>query len=119
MRKPKNYSYISKLFYCRTSFPFDTQICALDFRFQRYFFDTVDVVIVRSNTSYLFDKFPNDEWVQINESSVALNFSTKLYGAYENGSSDEHSSSQLDNFMTGIQARIALKRLVTYYVINL
>ena len=102
-----------------TSFPFDTQVCELNIRFDRYFFDTVDVVLARSATTYKFDGITNDEWEYVGESDEALNFSVNTYSVYDNGSLSASPASSLSNFQTGFKVSVTLKRYMNYYMVTL
>ena len=66
-------------------FPFDTQWCVLTFRFERVFFNGVDVVMVTEGTTFKFDWLANDEWEYVNDSTVATNFSSTLSTVFPNG----------------------------------
>lgn len=94
-------------------------MCELTIHFDRYFFDTIDVVLARSNTTYKFDGITNDEWEYVGETDEALNFSVNTYAMYDNGSLSSSPASSLSNFQTGFKVRVSLKRYVNYYMVTL
>ena len=54
-------------------FPFDTQVCGLQFELERYFFEgNIDVILVRANYTYQFLDASNEEWELLSMSSVPV-----------------------------------------------
>lgn len=55
------------------------------FRFERVFFNGVDVVMAVDTSTFKFDGLANDEWEYINDSTTAVNFSSTLCTVFPNG----------------------------------
>ena len=102
------------------NFPFDTQTCEISYLNVRQFvgLNGMDVVLVKSPTTYRFKYFPNDEWEVINVKTIENNVSVSQYSSYSNGSLSEHPVFVFNNLMNGFTVSISLRRFNNYYLVN-
>ena len=108
---------------CETNlwnFPFDTQTCDIIYLGNRQFLglNGMDVVLVKSPTTYRFKSFPNDEWEVVNIQTTVINISMSQYSYYSNGSLSEQPVLVLNNIMNGFNVSITLHRFYNYYLVN-
>lgn len=102
------------------NFPYDTQTCEISYLGIRQFFglNGMDLVFVKSPTTYRFKYFPNDEWEIISVQTNVTNISINQYNYYANGSLSQQPVLELNNIMNGFTVTIILKRFYNYYLVN-
>lgn len=100
-------------------FPFDTQVCFLEFALDRYFIRELDVVLSRLIHTYKMENFTNEEWtlVSVAHSPVNISFFEKL--VYPNGSSSKSVVREVSNVQTGFRVNITMRRHPAFYVVNM
>ena len=100
------------------NFPFDMQNCEISYLGARQFLNGMDVVLVKSPTTYRFKYFPNDEWEVINVKTIENNVTINQYSSYSNGSISEQPVFVFNNLMNGFTVSISLRRFYNYYLVN-
>lgn len=102
------------------NFPFDTQNCEISYLGTRQFLglNGMDVVLVKSPTTYRFKSFPNDEWEIINVQTTTNNVSVKQYDYSSSGSLSDQPALVLENIMNGFTVTIRLRRFYNYFLVN-
>ena len=104
-------------------FPFDRQICQLQFSLERYFEHFFkpgfDVKLVPRNESEagLFEWFENDEWELIKVTQETRNYTYQKI--QQNNQQLEIKFSGNETFMTGFEVNITLQRYPHFYVVNI
>ena len=89
-------------------FPFDEQICILEFDFERFFFDEDDLFLERLNYTYQFQSFENEEWYLLNVVTLPQNITFKQIQVNSTGYSDGIVDYTIDHAKTGFQVNIML-----------
>lgn len=101
-----------------TSFPFDTQVCSIDFAINRYFFVLTDIVLSRLSYTYRLESFTNEDWTLVNVAHAPMNSSFTETVIYPNGSASTTVAQVINNAQTGFLVNITLQRHATYYIMN-
>ena len=100
-------------------FPFDRQLCTIQFQLERYFFYYIDVIIKRQNYTYQFESFQNDEWQVISVISLPINVTLQLLDVKADGSASNTIASTYANASTGFNVTITIQRYAQFYVVNI
>lgn len=100
-------------------FPFDTQVCSLDFAINRYFIGELDVVLSALSYTYQMESFVNEEWTLMNVASAPMNISFTETLMNPNGTASATVAQVVDDVMTGFEVNITLCRHSSFYIVNL
>ena len=104
-----------------TNFPFDTQVCTIEFGILRYFFTgkSFDLILSREPNTFQFETFNNEEWQVVSFASLPKNTSFHGYAVDSNGRATNVSTETQQDVQTGFNVTITLKRYPLFYIINL
>ena len=100
-------------------FPFDRQLCTIQFHLDRYLFFYIDVVIKRQNYTYQFENFQNDEWQVLSVISLPINVTLQQLDVNADGSASHTIATSFANASTGFNVTITLQRYSQFYVVNI
>ena len=103
------------------NFPFDNQSCKLSYIFLKFFNDQtkMDVIVQKSPYAYRFDSILNDEWEVLNMQTNSTNITGVEYKYRADGTIDDTHTIILQNFATGFDVYINLRRYFMYYIVNI
>lgn len=100
-------------------FPFDIQVCSIDFILNKYFVEINDIILIRDTFTYQFQKFPNEEWEILSVKSLPTNITFEAYIVDPNGLATNTLNFTGENAQTGFTVNITLRRFPQFFIINL